>query len=123
MANASEYEGEDFYCGVALAHPELLEVVHETKHVLAFRHTRPSYPTHIVVIPKRHITSLTAATEADEPVMRKLLLVVRDMASRVETSQGAARVVTNVGRYQESKHLHVHIVSGARREISSRGRR
>ena len=105
----------DFYCDLALPHPERLAIVHETARVLAFHHTQPSYETHIVVVPKVHITSLTTLTEADEPVVRELLRVVQQVARTVEQSQGAARVITNLGRYQESRHLHVHVVSGGER--------
>ena len=115
MDEGQEYAGTDFYCDIALPHPERLAIVHETARVLAFHHTRPRYDTHVVVVPKMHITSLTTLTEADEPVVRELLRVVQDVARTVERSQGAARVTTNVGRYQESKHLHVHVVSGPRR--------
>ncbi len=96
-------------------------IVHESDLVLAFQHTRPSYDTHIVVVPKPHIESLTSLTEADEPAVRELLKVVREVARTVEISEGGARVTTNVGRYQESKHLHVHVVSG--RVTSTRARR
>lgn len=109
------YTGADFYCDVALPHPERLTVVHDGSGVLAFHHIRPSYETHLVVVPKAHLTSLTTLTAADEPVVRELLEVVQEVARLVEHSHGAARVITNVGRYQESKHLHVHVVSGAPR--------
>ena len=107
-----DYTGPDFYCDVALAHPERLAIVRDTAGVLAFHHTRPRYETHVVVVPRTHISSLTTLTEKDEPVVRELLRVVRDVASEVEQTTGAARVITNIGAYQESKHLHVHVVSG-----------
>lgn len=115
MDAGSEYTGNDFQCDVALAHPERLTIVHETGHALAFHHTRPDYETHIVVAPKAHIASLTALTQADEPVARELFGVVQEVAREIEPSKGAARVILNVGEYQESQHLHVHVVSGPRR--------
>ena len=49
----SETTSEDFYCDEALSRRTPIEVVVETDEVLAFRHTRPFWPVHIVVIPKQ----------------------------------------------------------------------
>ena len=66
MTLPDDYAGEDFYCDIALRYGDDLDVVHDDEHVLAFRHTRPFYDVHLVVVPKRHIASLTAATPEDE---------------------------------------------------------
>ncbi len=67
-----------------------------------------------MVVPKRHVRSLTTLTAEDEPLVRELLAVVATVAAQVETEHGAARVLTNLGRYQDSRHLHVHVASGER---------
>jgi histidine triad (HIT) family protein len=110
------YTGHDFYCDVALRNVEALDVVHEDDRVLAFRHTKPFYDVHVMVVPKRHIASLTTATADDEADLRALFMMVQRVATEIERDHGAARVVTNIGEYQESKHLHVHVVSGSARE-------
>jgi len=102
----------DFYCDFVLNGKIVVERVHETANVLAFRHTRPFWPVHIVVIPKRHIASLTALMKEDDGLALELLDVVKLIADRVVKENGAARVLTNLGYYQESKHLHFHINSG-----------
>lgn len=107
------YEGTDFYCDVALPRVVPLDVVCEDDRVLAFHHTRPYWPTHVVVVPKRHLASFTALTSEDEDDVRALLAVVQQVARDVETSQGEAGVLTNLGRFQDSKHLHVHVYAGA----------
>ena len=84
----------------------------ETEHVLAYHHTRPYWPVHIVVIPKRHIPSLLALEDGDDALLLELLRVVRQVAAEVVAEHGACRVVTNLGRYQDSKHLHWHVGSG-----------
>ena len=104
---------DDFYCDEVVSGRTPVETVAETSNVLAFKHTRAAYAVHIVVIPKRHISSLTTVTEADTALLLELVGVVRDVAARVEAEQGACRVITNLGRYQESKHLHFHVISGA----------
>lgn len=103
----------DFYCDEALSGNTPVERVLETDTVLAFHHTRPSYPVHIVVVPKRHIASLATLGADDDGLLLEVLHVAARIASDVEREHGAARVVTNLGAYQDSKHLHFHIVSGA----------
>ena len=106
------YDGNDFYCDVALPNVAALDVVHDGEGVLAFHHTRPFWPVHIVVVPKRHVPSLTDPQGADDTLVRELLTVVQGIARAVETEHGAARVLTNLGTYQDSKHLHIHVSSG-----------
>jgi histidine triad (HIT) family protein len=107
------YEGDDFYCDVAIPGAVALDVVHDDEQVLAYHHTRPFWQVHIVVVPKRHIASLTTVDAGDEPDVRALLAVVQRVARRVEDEHGAAAVLTNLGRYQDSQHLHVHVHSGS----------
>lgn len=115
MDNADpRYRGNDFYCDVAIPHTDRLEMVHEDDRVLAFHHTRPFWAVHIVVVPKRHIPSMTTVTAADQVDVLALLAVVQSVARDVELSHGAAAVLTNLGAYQDSKHLHVHVHSGNR---------
>ena len=102
----------DFYCDEVLSGHTQVQVVAETDTVLAFHHTRPFWPIHIVVIPKRHIPSLTDLGGADEATLHELLSVVRSVARDVEAQHGKARVLTNLGDYQDSKHLHFHVNSG-----------
>ncbi len=106
------YAGTDFYCAVALPNIRALDLVHDGDAVFAYHHTRPYWPVHIVVVPKRHVASLTTLAATDEPLIRELLGVIREVAAAVERDHGSATVVTNLGAYQDSKHLHFHIASG-----------
>ena len=108
----ADYIGDDFYCDVAIPRTVPLEVVHEDELVLAYHHTRPFWQVHVVVVPKRHIASLTTVDVGDEQDVRALLAVVQRIAKDVEQAHGAAAVLTNLGTYQDSKHLHVHVHSG-----------
>lgn len=103
---------DDFYCDEALSGKTPVRIVRETGKVLAFHHTRPHWAVHIVVVPKQHIPSLTTLGAEDEPLLLELLRVVSDIAAVVEREQGGAHVVTNLGKYQESKHLHFHVGAG-----------
>jgi histidine triad (HIT) family protein len=102
----------DFYCDEVLSGHTPVERVAETDNVLAFHHTRPFYPIHFVIIPKRHITSLIALEPADDPLILELFGIIKQVAAQVVAQHGACRVVTNLGDYQDSKHLHWHIISG-----------
>ncbi len=108
----------DFYCDEVLSGKTSVDVVRETDTVLAYHHTRPFWPVHIVVIPKRHVPSLTDLGDAPEGLLGELLGVVQSVAHEVEVEHGAARVLTNLGRYQDSKHLHFHVNSGEARDRS-----
>jgi len=102
----------DFYCDEALSGNTPIEVVVETEHVLAFHHTKPFWPVHIVVIPKVHVPSLTNLGDYSVDLVHAVLEVVTEVARKVENEHGACRVLTNLGEYQDSKHLHFHVNSG-----------
>jgi len=102
------YTGTDFYCDMVFSGLATVKVVAETESVLAFHHTRPSFAVHIVIVPKRHVPSLVDLGEGGEALLGELMAVVRDVAARVTAEYGECRVLTNLGRYQDSKHLHFH---------------
>ena len=102
----------DFYCEEVLSGHIPVSVVLETASVLAYHHTRPYWPVHIVVIPKQHIESLVALDDGDAALLLEMLTVIRQVAAQVLAEHGACRVVTNLGAYQESKHLHWHVGAG-----------
>jgi histidine triad (HIT) family protein len=103
---------EDFYCDEVLSGRTPVEVVRETEGVLAFRHTRPQWPVHVVVVPKAHVPSLLDLDDASDGMLQELLEVVREVAAGVTAQHGGAHIVSNVGKYQESKHLHFHVGAG-----------
>ena len=103
---------DDFYCDEVLSGRTPVRRVFETEQVLAYHHTRPHWPVHIVVVPKRHIASLAALRDEDDALLLELMRVVREVAAQVMDEHGACRVVTNLGKYQDSKHLHWHVGSG-----------
>jgi len=102
----------DFYCDEVLSGKTEVRIVTETDNVLAYHHTRPFWPEHIVVIPKRHVGSLLTTDTQDAPLLLELLTVIREVAAKVVAEHGACRVLTNLGEYQDSKHLHWHICFG-----------
>jgi len=103
---------DDFYCVEVLSERTAVKKVRETAGVLAYHHTQPFWPIHIVVIPKRHISSLLTLEESDAPLLLELIDVIREVARQVVAEYGACRILTNLGSYQDSKHLHWHVSSG-----------
>ena len=103
----------DFYCEEVLSGKTKVKMVVETDNVLAYYHTRPSYQSHIVVIPKKHIPSLITLEKEEYGLLLELLDVIKTVAKQTVAEYGACRVVTNLGDYQDSKHLHWHVVYGS----------
>ena len=104
----------DFYCEQVLSGKTKVEKILETENVLAFYHTKPFWQIHLVVIPKRHISSLLTMDDTEAEIFLELFEVIRKVSAEIVEKHGAARVLTNLGKYQESKHLHFHINSGDR---------
>lgn len=100
----------DFYCDKVFSGEVAVEKVRETDRVLAFHHTKPSYPLHIVVVPKQHIASLLEVT--DFSVVEEIFAVAQAIVRELRLHESAYRIVTNGGAYQDSKHLHFHLISG-----------
>jgi histidine triad (HIT) family protein len=104
----------DFYCAQVLSGQLPVERVAETDHVLAFHHTQPYWPVHLVVIPKRHIDCLATADSQDLDVAAEMLRLAAELCKRVCETHGGCRLSTNSGTYQSTKHLHFYIHSGPR---------
>lgn len=87
--------------------------VHEDDQVVAFRDIAPRAPTHVLVIPRRHIADAHALTDADGELLARLFGVVRRIADE-EGLENGYRVVTNVGPEsgQTVFHLHLHLLGG-----------
>ncbi|MGB4957273.1 MAG: HIT family protein [Candidatus Saccharimonas sp.] len=104
------YTGSDIYCDRIIPRKVDIGVIKETDTILAYYHTKPFWPTHIVVTPKAHVDSLL---ELESPLTEQLLAVVQEVAREIKDREGAVRVQTNLGEYEDSKYLHVHVSSGS----------
>ena len=90
------------------------EILHESSEVLAFKDINPAAPTHILVIPKRHIASANDLAEEDRDLLVDLFQTMTSVAKTAGLDNGH-RIVTNVGSDggQTVDHLHFHVL-GAR---------
>jgi len=89
------------------------EQVYADDEILAFRDIRPRAPTHLLVIPRRHVGSAHDLTDADGELVGRLFSVMRRLADEAGLGSGY-RIVTNVGpdAGQSVAHLHFHLLAG-----------
>ena len=87
--------------------------VYEDEDILSFKDINPARPVHVLVIPKKHITSLATVLAEDTMVLGKMLAKANEIAV-AQGSPDGFRVIINTGRVgqQEVPHLHAHIVGG-----------
>lgn len=104
----------DFYCDEVLSGRLPVRKLVETEQVLAFHHTQPYWPVHLVIIPKKHLGSLATVEGADMAVVREMLDVAVYLCRQMTEEHGGCRLATNCGDYQSTKHLHFYIHQGAR---------
>ena len=87
---------------------------HEDELIVAIRDIAPRAPTHILLLPRRHIPSALDLTEADAPTVGRIFAVSADLARSEGIADAGYRLVSNVGRWggQTVDHLHVHLMGG-----------
>jgi histidine triad (HIT) family protein len=88
--------------------------LHEDDHVVAIRDIAPQSPTHILLLPRRHIASALDLTDADGPLLGRLFAVAADLARTEGIADDGYRLVSNVGLWggQSVDHLHIHLMGG-----------
>ncbi|HPH96681.1 MAG TPA: HIT domain-containing protein [Anaerolineaceae bacterium] len=83
----------------------------ETPHWLAFFHPRPSYPLHILLVPKRAVASLKDLRPEDAPLLGEMVDVVQQLVARFNLETRGYRLITNGGPNQDIPQLHWHLIS------------
>ena len=101
------------FCNI-VAKTTQAQVVFENEHALAFRDIRPVAPTHVLVIPKKHIGGVHDATAEDAAVLGQVLLAAREVAEKLGLASGGYRLVINQGADagQTVFHVHCHVIGG-----------
>ena len=92
------------------------EILYQDEKVIAFRDVNPQAPVHLLIIPRKHIPSLTELTEAETPLMGHMVSVANQLARREGVSDKGYRLVINCGKEggQAVPHLHMHLLGGRR---------
>ncbi|MGN1310266.1 MAG: histidine triad nucleotide-binding protein [Clostridia bacterium] len=89
-------------------------IVYEDEEIIAFRDINPVAPVHVLVIPKKHISSLVDLKPEDEAVVGRIYSAINKIAKQEGIDEKGFRVVVNCGDDggQEVKHLHFHLIGG-----------
>ena len=92
------------------------DFVYRDEQVTAFRDIHAVAPTHILIVPNRHIESVSTLEVEDEPLVGHLFTVAGQLANEEGISKGGYRLITNTGvdGGQTVLHLHLHLIGGQR---------
>lgn len=88
--------------------------VYEDDDVLAFYDVYPAAPTHVLIIPKKHIPSILEVGEEDILLIGKIGLTIKKIAQQLGLQKTGFRIVNNTGEYggQTVYHIHFHLLGG-----------
>ncbi|MGH9281664.1 MAG: histidine triad nucleotide-binding protein [Acidimicrobiales bacterium] len=92
------------------------EEVASGEHTYAFRDIQPAAPTHVLVVPRRHITDAAAVSAGDGDLLAEMLTMAGEVARQEGVAERGYRLVFNVGEDASNSvpHLHLHVIGGRR---------
>ncbi len=90
------------------------DILYQDEEVIAFRDINPLAPTHLLIIPKKHIPSLGYLSEAESSLIGDIVNAANQLAKREGISESGYRLVINCGEQggQLVPHLHMHLLGG-----------
>ncbi len=90
------------------------EIVYEDEEIIAFKDINPAAPIHILVIPKKHISSIIDMKKEDEATIGRIYSIINKIAEDIGIKEKGFRVILNCGEDggQEVKHIHFHLLAG-----------
>ena len=91
-------------------------IVYKDEEITAFLDIHPVAPTHILIVPNKHIASVNEVHPKDEPVMGRLFTIARELAQKEGFEEDGYRLIVNTGAHggQVVYHLHMHLMGGQR---------
>ena len=91
-------------------------IVYRDEQATAFRDIHPVAPTHILIVPNKHIESVNTLEPEDEPLIGHLFTIARKLAEQEGIAKGGYRLITNPGPNggQTIYHFHLHLIGGQR---------
>lgn len=104
---------ECIFCKIA-AKQIPVEPIYEDEQVIAFKDINPAAPVHVLLIPKKHLEHLLAASPEDVGLLGHLTATVGVLANKLGLAEDGFRVVINTKEHggQTVHHLHYHILGG-----------
>ncbi len=90
------------------------DIVYQTDQVVAFRDLNPQAPTHVLIIPRRHIATINDISESDAELLGQLFVAAKEIAAQEGFSEPGYRVTMNcnAGAGQTVFHVHLHLLGG-----------
>ena len=88
-----------------------LHKLRDTPRLVAFYHPKPSHRVHVLIVPKRGISSFTALTSDDYPVLHEIVCVAQELVAELGLQEKGYRLIVNGGAYQNVQQLHYHLIS------------
>lgn len=92
------------------------EIMYQDELVTAFRDIHPVAPTHLLIVPNRHLASVNQVEQGDEALLGRLFIIARQLAAQEGVEQTGYRLIVNTGSHagQAVFHLHMHLIGGQR---------
>lgn len=90
------------------------DIVYQDEDFLAFRDISPKAPTHVLIIPKTHITSAAELADGQQELAGRLIIIAKNLAEKEGIAKKGYRLVINCGPEggQVVPHLHLHLIGG-----------
>jgi histidine triad (HIT) family protein len=90
------------------------EVVYNDDEIMAFSDIAPRAPTHVLIIPKKHIATINEVCDEDTQLLGKLIVTAKNIAKQKGLSEPGYRLVFNINSQggQEVYHIHLHLLGG-----------
>ena len=89
-----------------------IKKIKETKNVIAFWHPKPYWEKHILIVPKRAITKITALNLEDGKYIKEVYMVAKEIVKELGWESGGYTLLTNGGNRQEVNQIHFHLYTG-----------
>ncbi len=92
------------------------EIIWQNDEIFAFKDIHPLAPVHILIIPKKHISSVIELQDSDEKLMGKMIMAAKMLAEKQGIAKNGYKLLFRVGSHggQEVPHIHLHLLGGAK---------
>lgn len=84
---------------------------YEDSEIVAFSSIDPQAKVHLLIVPKKHIQTLEDIKDEDSNLIGQIIIVAKNLA-RTKGVQNGYKLVFNGGKYQQVKHIHLHLLGG-----------
>jgi histidine triad (HIT) family protein len=106
-------EEECIFCQI-VAGNRPADLVYRNDALVVFKDIHPQAPVHLLIVPRKHIRSINALSEADRHIISELVFRAKDVADQLSIAESGYKLLFNVelGGGQIIFHLHLHLIGG-----------